>query len=77
MLKSIPIFAKCLVDKEMMPTAIKVSLVVGSLLLMINHGIALIKGEMNRDRVLSACLTYLVPYCVNIHGQCVSRQTKR
>ena len=77
MLKSIQLFAKCLVDKEMMPTAIKVSLVVGSLLFMINHGIALIKGEMNRDRALSACLTYLVPYCVNIHGQCVSRQRKR
>ncbi len=59
-----------------MPTALKVSAVVGSLLFTINHGSALLKGQMNRDRWISAALTYLVPYVVSIHGQCISRIRK-
>jgi len=58
-----------LIDKQMMPTAIRVALVVGSLLFIINHGSAFLSGNMNRDRWLSAGLSYLVPYGVNIHGQ--------
>ena len=58
-----------LIDKQMMPTAIRVALVVGSLLFIINHGSAFLSGNMNRDRGLSAGLSYLVPYGVNIHGQ--------
>ncbi len=68
----------------MMPTALKVSAVVGSMLFAINHGSALVKGQMNRDsqrrgvahRWISAGITYLIPYMVNIHGQYVSRSRK-
>ncbi|KYC44200.1 hypothetical protein WA1_00345 [Scytonema hofmannii PCC 7110] len=59
-----------------MPTALKVSVVVGSILFVINHGSAFVKGQMNRDRWISA-ITYLVPYMVNIHGQYVSRSKRR
>jgi hypothetical protein len=57
----------------MMLTALKVALVVGSALFVINHGAAFVKGQMNRDRWICASLTYLVPYIVNIHGQYISR----
>lgn len=50
-------------------TGVRVSLVVGSMLLLINHGSALMAGNMNRDRWISALLTYLVPYGVSVHGQ--------
>ncbi|HAA31243.1 MAG TPA: hypothetical protein DCE56_30390 [Cyanobacteria bacterium UBA8553] len=60
-----------------MPTALKVSVVVGSILFTINHGSALVKGQMNRERWISGSLTYLVPYLVNIHGQYISRARKR
>jgi len=70
-------FCLCLVNQDMMPTALKVSFVVGSILFIINHGSALIKGQMNRDRWISAGITYLIPYMVNIHGQYVSRSRKR
>jgi hypothetical protein len=70
-------FCFCLFDEELMPTALKVSVVVGTILFMINHGSAVIKGEMNRDRWISAGLTYLIPYCVNIHGQYVSQMRRR
>lgn len=59
-----------------MPTALKVSAVVGSILFTINHGSALIKGQMNRTRWFSGGLTYIVPYCVSIHGQSASRTRK-
>lgn len=68
-MKSLQGFATALVDKQSMPTAIKVAVVVGSILFTINHGSALLKGQMNRDRWISGLLTYVVPYIVNIHGQ--------
>lgn len=62
-----------LVDPSAARTALRVALVVGSLLFLINHGAALLEGEMTQERWVSACLTYLVPYAVNIHGQYVTR----
>ncbi|WP_180381184.1 nitrate/nitrite transporter NrtS [Fischerella sp. NIES-3754] len=77
-MKTFKEFGLCLFNQDMMPTALKVSVVVGSILLfIINHGSALIKGQMNRDRWISAGVTYLIPYIVNIHGQYVSRSRKR
>lgn len=39
---------------------------VGSILLAINHGSALLSGTMTAGRWSSALLTYPVPYAVNI-----------
>jgi hypothetical protein len=69
-------YCLCLINKQMMPTAIRVALVVGSLLFIINHGSAFLSGKMNGDRWLSVGLSYLVPYGVNIHGQFISRRRK-
>lgn len=66
-------YCACLIDQNMVPSALKVTLVVGTLLFSINHGKALLNNEMNRDRWFSAALTYCIPYLVNIHGQCTSR----
>lgn len=66
-----------LINPSLAPTAIRVALVIGTLLFAINHGAALLKGQMNTDRWLSAGLTYIVPYCVNIHGQYVGRSISR
>ncbi|MGF1674998.1 MAG: nitrate/nitrite transporter NrtS [Rivularia sp. (in: cyanobacteria)] len=75
-MKTLKKFGLCLFDREMMPTALKVSVVVGSILFVINHGSALSKNQMNRERWISAAVTYLIPYMVNIHGQYVSRSRK-
>ncbi|WP_066377361.1 MULTISPECIES: nitrate/nitrite transporter NrtS [unclassified Anabaena] len=61
-----------LIEPKFVPTALKVAGVVGSILFVINHGSALLQGNMGRDRWISAGLTYLVPYFVNIHGQYIS-----
>lgn len=55
--------------------ALRVALVVGSLLFAINHGSALVEGRMKRDRWISAVLTYCVPYLVSVHGQSTGDRT--
>ncbi len=75
-MKTLKEFGLCLFDRNMLPTALKVSVVVGSILFIINHGSAFAKGKMSRERWISAAVTYLIPYIVNIHGQYVSRSRK-
>lgn len=65
-------FIKALLDPKLAPSAVKVALIVGSVLFTINHGSALLKGEMTRARWFSGLITYLIPYSVNIHGQFTS-----
>ena len=64
-------------DRRLMGQAIKVALLVGTVLLTINHGPALASGTMTPQRWGSALLTYLVPYAVNIHGQYTAMNRRR
>ncbi|MGD1900396.1 MAG: nitrate/nitrite transporter NrtS [Phormidesmis sp.] len=50
-------------------TALRVALFVGSVLFAINHGSAVLNGEMSSTRWVSGLLTYTVPFMVSIHGQ--------
>jgi hypothetical protein len=45
--------------------ALKIMLVVGVLLAIINHGEALFAGEMTVKSWVQVALTFLVPYCVS------------
>lgn len=65
-----------LVNPKLAPTALKVAVIIGSILFAINHGSAVLQGKMTRDRWISGGLTYIVPYLVNIHGQFISRYRK-
>lgn len=58
-----------LFDPEFVATGWKTAVFVGSLLFVINHGPALLRGEMNRERWLSVIATYAMPYLVNVYGQ--------
>lgn len=51
--------------KQIVVAAIKVALIVGSVLALINHGSAIIRMELDLGRVCQIFLTYLVPYCVS------------
>ncbi|HEY9621081.1 MAG TPA: nitrate/nitrite transporter NrtS [Crinalium sp.] len=66
-------YLKSLGDRQFMPIALKVALVVGSILFTINHGWAILTGQMTLQRWLAGGLTYIVPYMVNIHGQYISQ----
>ncbi len=58
-----------LFDPEFIATGLKTAIFVGSLLFIINHGLALLRGEMTLDRWLSVIATYAMPYLVNVYGQ--------
>ena len=45
--------------------AIKTSLIVGTLLVSINHGPAILAGDVQLGRYLQMLLTYFVPYAVS------------
>ncbi len=48
--------------------SLKVALVVGTLLGLINHGDAMLAGTMTARRWIQVGLTYLVPYLVATYG---------
>ena len=64
---------RVLLNPKFAPTALRVALIVGSVLFTINHGAALAQGKMTKTRWFSGLITYLVPYSVSIHGQHTSR----
>ncbi len=66
-----------LFNPQLAPTALKVALFIGTILLIINHGYALFRGQMTSDRWISVLLTYCMPYLVNIHGQYISNSRKK
>jgi hypothetical protein len=45
---------------------LKFALIVGTVLVTINHGDAIVRGDMTPARWLKAGLTVLVPYCVSV-----------
>ncbi|MEB3210726.1 MAG: nitrate/nitrite transporter NrtS [Leptolyngbyaceae bacterium] len=62
-------YRKNLLNPHFMPTAIRMAVVIGSLVFTVNHGDALLKNEMTRSRWLSGTLSFIVPYMVSIYGQ--------
>ena len=61
-------------NPKMASTALRVALIVGTVYFVINHGYAFMQNKMNTSRWISGFLSYAVPYCVNVHGQLISRR---
>lgn len=59
-----------------MKSAIKVSLVVGSLLALINHYDKLVTLDLQRSDIFKILLTYLVPYGVSSWSAVKALQAK-
>jgi hypothetical protein len=57
-------FVRTALRPEILRRSLLTSLVVGSILAAINHGIEIVKLDVDLDRLLRICLTYVVPYCV-------------
>lgn len=56
------------VRRDIITRSVKVALVVGTILVAINHGDALLAGELDSVRILKMALTYLVPYAVSTYA---------
>ena len=61
-------------DPKVMTLALKVALVVGTILNLINHFDLLLGSPFTRMTMIQMCLTYIVPYCVSTHGQVFGRR---
>lgn len=68
-MKNLMDFVQALGNSQYRLTALRVAIVVGTILVIINHGSVILQRKMTRQRSLSAALTYLVPYMVSVHGQ--------
>ncbi len=62
------IFAKCAVEKTCVLRSVKVALVVGTVLALINHYDALLSGSLGATGLYQILLTYAVPYSVATFG---------
>ena len=51
--------------RPVMKRASWTALIVGTVLILINHGNAILRGEVDITRVLQMCLTVIVPYIVS------------
>jgi hypothetical protein len=52
-------------ESSVVRRALAYAVVVGAVLIAINHGDALVRGEFDARRALKMGLTVLVPYCVS------------
>lgn len=51
--------------RDVVQRALKYAVLVGAILIAINHGRAIVSGEVTAERWLQMLLTTLVPYCVS------------
>jgi hypothetical protein len=51
--------------RDVVRRALAYAVVVGAILITINHGDALVRGELGEGRLLKMLLTVMVPYCVS------------
>ena len=52
-------------ERDVVKRSLKTSLIVGSILALINHGDALLALDMPLERIIKMALTYAVPYLVS------------
>ena len=63
-----PLIAYCL-ERPTLLFSIRMALVVGTLLAVINHGQAIVTGHFTSDRLFPMLLTYCVPFSVAMYSQ--------
>jgi len=67
-MKTTATFLSTAFSTTIIKNSLKVSLVVGSLLLLINHGDKMFQAQLNSDFFIQATLNYLIPYCVSTYS---------
>lgn len=58
-------FLRCACSRPVMRRAVRYAIVVGALLITINHGDALVRADVSPGRLVQMLLTALVPYLVS------------
>ncbi len=55
-------------SSEVVGTALRLALVVGTILALINHGTEILQGTLTKGNIYQMALTYLVPYSVSTYS---------
>lgn len=55
-------------SRQVVKSSLKVSLFVGTILALINHGNDMLQLSLTHDQRLQILLTYFVPYCVSTYS---------
>lgn len=63
-----PLIAYCL-ERATLLFAIKLALIVGTILALINHGQAMFTGHFTFDQLIPILITYCVPFTVSMYSQ--------
>ena len=62
------LFLKHATDRVCIYRSVKVALVVGTILALINHPDRILSGSLSATNIFQILLTYLVPYSVSTYG---------
>jgi hypothetical protein len=60
-------------ERSTVRRGLKFAVIVGAVLITINHGDAIIAGDVDRTRLIKMVLTVLVPYMVSTFSTCGAR----
>jgi hypothetical protein len=71
-----PSFLQIASTRPVVLNALKVSLVVGSILAAINHGGAIVEFNLALETYIKIILNYVVPYCVSSYSAVKAIQSK-
>jgi hypothetical protein len=70
-------FLRIATERAVVRRALCVAIIVGAVLVAINHGDAIIRGDLSLPRVLRILLTVMVPYCVSTYSSAMAIKTQR
>lgn len=75
-IKSIRTFAAYCIERDTILRSIKVALIIGTILALINHGQDLLSGHFSWHWVIPLLVTYLVPFSVATYSQVRGKQQR-
>jgi hypothetical protein len=64
-------------DRAVVRRALICMVIVGAILITINHGGAILRGDITRGRLVQMALTLLVPYCVSTASSVAAMRSAR
>ena len=70
-------FLKLLLEPQLLLRSFKLAIVVGTVLITINYGDLILKGDTEKIAWYKIALTYLVPYCVSTYSAIVNGVSKK
>ncbi len=69
-------FLRLLLEPQLSLRSLKLAIVVGTVLVSINYGDLILKGDTEKIAWYKIALTYLVPYCVSTYSAIVNGVSK-